>query len=56
MCCWILLLVLGLVAFGLGIVEPAMRIVAVVLFGAWLIGFERDTRHPGAPPFSRAHR
>lgn len=53
---WILLPLLGLVVFGLGIAMHVLWIPAAVLMTAWLIGFERHTRHPGARPFGRARR
>ncbi|MEV6012887.1 hydrophobic protein [Streptomyces sp. NPDC051976] len=53
---WILLLLLGLIAFGLGIQIHALWIGAAVLLTAWVVGFERHTRHPGLRPFGRVRR
>ncbi|WP_329174676.1 hydrophobic protein [Streptomyces sp. NBC_01477] len=53
---WILLLLLGVAAFGLGIEIHALWIAAAVLLAAWLIGFEHHTRHPAARPFTRPRK
>jgi hypothetical protein len=53
---WILLLLLGLVAFGFGIIVHALWIAAALLLATWLIGFERYTRHPDVRPFGRVRR
>jgi len=53
---WILLLLLGLAAFGFGIALHVLWIAAAVLLAAWVVGFERHTRHPGVRPFGRVRR
>ncbi|WP_327288966.1 hydrophobic protein [Streptomyces sp. NBC_01198] len=53
---WILLLLLGLVAFALGIEIHLLWIAAAVLLAAWLVVIERHTRRPGTRPSGRARR
>lgn len=53
---WILLPLLGLAVFGFGIVLHVLWIAAAILLAAWVVGFERHTRHPGVRPFGRARR